>query len=887
MRAAAGRLLLAWGLATQGLLADDWPQHRRDASRAAASAETLPLPLTVAWTRTLGASQGGFCSPVAADGRVFVGVGKTLYALEAATGDILWEVDLGGGVDATPAVWNGAVYAVTRAGSLVRLSARTGRVMRRSSADATILSSPLVTESGRAVIGVGLPRNQIRGYSLSRPEKRIWSIDLSRPCYGSAAGAQGRVVIGANNATFYALDEETGDAAWHYGVSSGEVDVVSVCVAGGTAYLATSGLATVHAADLSTGEILWTRQPGGVSGGVKTGSFAATADRLVLLRLEGSGPSAKSTLSVLDRGSGNDLWRWQQISGAPVPGFYSSPAVAADKIFACIDKTLKVFPLTGTAPEESHELGATVHSSPTPANGRVHVNADGTLYTFQSGNYAPDAPVSGFSPADGEQVAGGSVTLSWNPAYDPNHGADGLRYIVRGDDDGEVAEDWDWEIVTAQGQVSTAVPATDLRPDTTIHWRVRAQDADGALSTWSRIRSFGYAQAAGEPETAPVGFAATPNDRSVTLTWQPPPAGVPPHYDLAVMTAGDDGVDIPYWIIDGAETSLTIHGLANGVEHTFVLVARHAGTHSPGVFVTVAPGPRVRLRGADGTETTYATLQDAAAAARSGDTILAGAGVFTGETVELPAGVSLEGESPSATIVAAANPRAPAVRVQGGRALSEFQGASENKLPVVRNLTVRGASEGILVEDRAAVLILNVIATQNGVGVAVRDGARAVVRTSTLAQNTKDGLHIPASNRVDVRGNVFSGNPGAAVRRVGGSKKKTPPTTYCVFHANGATHADGAASGVGDTVASGPLFRDALFHERQGSAAVDGGKPGDDWTLEPLPNGKRINAGAYGNTPEAATSGPATAASGDGAPEEDDVAEPGESTAAGGCFLSR
>ena len=41
-------------------------------------------------------------------------------------------------------------------------------------------------------------------------------------------------------------------------------------------------------------------------------------------------------------------------------------------------------------------------------------------------------------------------------------------------------------------------------------------------------------------------------------------------------------------------------------------------------------------------------------------------------------------------------------------------------------------------------------------------------------------------------------------------------------------------------------------HERRGSPAIDAGDPGSDWSKEPKPNGRRVNLGAYGNTPEAA-----------------------------------
>ena len=43
-------------------------------------------------------------------------------------------------------------------------------------------------------------------------------------------------------------------------------------------------------------------------------------------------------------------------------------------------------------------------------------------------------------------------------------------------------------------------------------------------------------------------------------------------------------------------------------------------------------------------------------------------------------------------------------------------------------------------------------------------------------------------------------------------------------------------------------------HERVGSPAIDVGDPRSDWSKEPRPNGRRVNLGAYGNTPEATCS---------------------------------
>jgi hypothetical protein len=58
-------------------------------------------------------------------------------------------------------------------------------------------------------------------------------------------------------------------------------------------------------------------------------------------------------------------------------------------------------------------------------------------------------------------------------------------------------------------------------------------------------------------------------------------------------------------------------------------------------------------------------------------------------------------------------------------------------------------------------------------------------------------------------------------------------------------------------ISTDPLFVDAAngdYHLLPDSPCIDAGDPASDYSNEPMPNGGRINMGAYGNTPEAALS---------------------------------
>lgn len=77
-----------------------------------------------------------------------------------------------------------------------------------------------------------------------------------------------------------------------------------------------------------------------------------------------------------------------------------------------------------------------------------------------------------------------------------------------------------------------------------------------------------------------------------------------------------------------------------------------------------------------------------------------------------------------------------------------------------------------------------------------------------------------------------------------GTKLPTGKTQYDPTAKNGNISAD-------------PLFINARagdYHERVGSPHVDAGNPKSDFSLEPQPNGGRVNIGTYGNTTEATLS---------------------------------
>ncbi|MBN2450172.1 MAG: PQQ-binding-like beta-propeller repeat protein [Lentisphaeria bacterium] len=104
---------------------EDWPTYRHDAARSGRSPTKVDTELLLGWQTPLG---GRLSSPVVADNRVFLGSmdGHRLHALDAATGEIVWQASLDAGVDSPPTVHGGLVLCGCRDGSVQALRAADG-----------------------------------------------------------------------------------------------------------------------------------------------------------------------------------------------------------------------------------------------------------------------------------------------------------------------------------------------------------------------------------------------------------------------------------------------------------------------------------------------------------------------------------------------------------------------------------------------------------------------------------------------------------------------------------------------------------------------------------------------------------------------------------------
>lgn len=276
----------------------------------------------VVWNTT---REHGFGSPVVHEGRVVVGSGSDLLALDAGNGSQLWSrtVDLAPGP--APAIEGDAVYTVEDPGEETSLVAR----------------------------------------SLDTGEQR-WSRALGGEPETSPAVVDGTVYVGLGS-TLYALDAGTGATEWTFEAQA--LLVSAPAVADGivhTASLAGEGTGeVVYAVDAGSGEKLWTNtlhgRPGdalAVAGGqvyvASTAGWlysfdAETGDYGLNESLEGGvlgGPSVTGgtvylaprtgTVVALDALNGAQRWSFP-VAGHSMEEIRGSPVVVDGRLFVGID----------------------------------------------------------------------------------------------------------------------------------------------------------------------------------------------------------------------------------------------------------------------------------------------------------------------------------------------------------------------------------------------------------------------------------------------------------------------------------------------------------------------------------------------------------------------
>jgi alpha-tubulin suppressor-like RCC1 family protein len=170
--------------------------------------------------------------------------------------------------------------------------------------------------------------------------------------------------------------------------------------------------------------------------------------------------------------------------------------------------------------------------------------------------------------------------------------------------------------------------------------------------------------------------------------------------------------------------------------------------------------------------------------------------------------------------------------------------------PTIRNCVIRncgGIVGGVYCDSGAPVIRNCVIANNSGfVGGMYASGSSPTIESCTITGNTGvadmgGGILYDFCSNVNILNTILWGDSPCELLLW----ESTATVSYsCVT---------GGYAGEGN-ISVDPLFADANngdYHLLADSPCIDAGDPNSPWSLEPWPNGGRIDMGAYGNTPGA------------------------------------
>jgi outer membrane protein assembly factor BamB len=186
---------------------------------------------------------------------IFAGTADKIYALDAATGKLVWEFSVGGRVWATPLVVSDTVYISTLKHKLIALDAATGKERWAfDQAKGALAGEPVFDND---VIYVGSFDNHLYAVDAASGKER-WAFDASNWVWEGPTVVSGTLYFGDLGGNVYALDAATQNLVWAQPFQAGGPVRATPLYADGTLYVGTAN-GKLYALDPITGKEHWTQ----------------------------------------------------------------------------------------------------------------------------------------------------------------------------------------------------------------------------------------------------------------------------------------------------------------------------------------------------------------------------------------------------------------------------------------------------------------------------------------------------------------------------------------------------------------------------------------------------------------------------------------------------
>lgn len=257
-------------------------------------------PAPEEWTQSADINDKIVAPPLQVGDTVYVGTADNyVLALDASSGDRLWNFETGHSIWGQPAYREGVLFVTSMDRSIYALDADSGEELWQTSFNGAIASGPVLNDD---LIYVSDFDSKLHALDIQTGEEQ-WSAPANNWVWGAPVYADGAVYYADVEGNVFAVDALTGEALWQ-GKTPGAVQT-SPAVAGEIVYVASEGESSevpagaLRAFAVDDGRELWTTI-------APSPLFTApvVVDDAVIVALQ----SESAMLIAYDRNTGGQLW---------------------------------------------------------------------------------------------------------------------------------------------------------------------------------------------------------------------------------------------------------------------------------------------------------------------------------------------------------------------------------------------------------------------------------------------------------------------------------------------------------------------------------------------------------------------------------------------------
>jgi len=348
----------------------------------------LPDRLALRWR--FKASGAVLNTPVATDGRLYFSNDKGLLFAVDLEGREVWSRTLAREAtddappvqeqfDAPLACFDGTVVAASAEGVVYALDAATGQEQWRMDLDGYIMGTPNLRPASEGRPGALFVIEQGEGalhcldFATGKP---LWRTEGVDRCDGSAGVGEDVVVFGSCAAALHVFSATDGALLREIEIDGDSQVAAGVALVGDSVFAASRSGKLVHA-NTRTGAAVW------VSEACQDEAFSTPAvnDDWVLFSAE------DGRVYTLDRNTGQQKWT-SATDGSP-----SSPVIAGDKVVVASDGTLYLLRLADGGEVWSYEVSDQITSPAVVGDLVVVGSEDGTVAAFGAAKEPTETPL--------------------------------------------------------------------------------------------------------------------------------------------------------------------------------------------------------------------------------------------------------------------------------------------------------------------------------------------------------------------------------------------------------------------------------------------------------------------------------------------------------------